>query len=86
MHGINPRVHHIENNELLLDSTRARKCRSSRDCGQHGGVSDALPELQQSGYPGEGFAADGRLGCDPAAARLYGLQFPLHHLRARAVA
>ncbi len=47
---------------------------------------DALPKLQQSRYPGEGFAADGRFRRDPAAAGLRRLQFPLHHLRAGAVA
>ncbi len=50
------------------------------------GTSHALPELRQSRYAGEGFAADRGFGGDPPPPRVSHLQFPLHHLRARAVA
>src|SRR4051812_49032830 len=47
---------------------------------------DALSQLQQSRYAGEGLASDRGFRRDPAAAGVYRLQFPLHDLRAGAVA
>jgi glycine hydroxymethyltransferase len=42
---------------------------------------DALPQLQQSRYAGEGLASDRGFGRDPAAAGMRRLQFPFHHFR-----
>ena len=50
------------------------------------GVRDAVSELWKPRYPGEGFAADGRFLRHPPPPRLPDLQFPLHDLRARAIA
>jgi glycine hydroxymethyltransferase len=47
---------------------------------------DALSQLQQSRYAGKGLASHRGFRGDPAAPGLHGLQFPLHHLRAGAVA
>ena len=44
------------------------------------------PSCASPRYPGEGFAADRGFGRDPPPPRLPDLQFPLHDLRARAVA
>ena len=54
--------------------------------GHRAGGRNALSELRLARHPGEGFAADRGFGRDPAPPRLPDLQFPLHHLRARAVA
>ena len=50
------------------------------------GSRHALSELWKPRYPSEGFAADGRFVRHPPPPRLPVLQFPLHHLRTRAVA
>ena len=47
---------------------------------------DALSQLQQSRYAGEGLASDRGFGRDPAAAGVHRLQLPFHDLRAGAVA
>ena len=50
------------------------------------GEAMRCPSCAIARYPGEGFAADRGFGRDPPPPRLPVLQFPLHHLRARAVA
>ncbi len=60
--------------------------RAGHDGGEEAGGSHALSELRKPRYAGEGFAADRGLGGHPPPPRLSHLQFPFHHLRARAVA
>ena len=67
-------------------AVREKVKRSGRPVPDLRGVRDALSELRKPRYPGQGFAADGRFLRHPPPPRLPHLQFPLHHLRAGAIA
>ncbi len=74
--------------DLLIEAAASAKAKTllSRFPIYQIGASHALPELRKPRHPGEGFAPDRGFGGDPAPPRLPDLQFPLHDLRACAVA